>query len=115
MSAQPKSAAQAAAPTVQARQMPAPHLPLLVELAFTFARILVVLVAAVEVLLSLRAGCSIWMIALRAGVAVVTVGVGLWLIAWLTAGGTIQTVNSQMEQVAQRNADPAPSTVQMNA
>ncbi len=91
------------------------HLPILVEATFTFARIMVVLIAGVEAALSIKAGCPIGVVALRTGVAVATIGLGLWLISWIVSGGFLENTPASPVESAP-DASPAPSsTIQMNA
>ncbi|HEY9077909.1 MAG TPA: hypothetical protein VIO61_15350 [Anaerolineaceae bacterium] len=76
--------------------------PLLLEVAYNIFMLLVVIVAVVVGLLSYRAGCAVWMIALRSGLAVFILGGFLWLVAWYISRGFLEATLLDTYEEAQK-------------
>ncbi|MCL4559593.1 MAG: hypothetical protein M1281_03130 [Chloroflexi bacterium] len=92
------------------------HLPVMLEVTFIFARLLIVLVMAVEIVLAFLAGAPPLVILLRAGVSVLVVGLMLWAISWILAGGSLQLESNENEgKTGEMDQQPAQSTLEMKA
>ncbi len=89
------------------------HLPYLNELAFTLARILMVLVAIAVAAVSFFSGGTVIDIALRTGVAVLAVGLIGWLVNWILVGGGADVPKEAGG--AKESAEPAAHTIERSA
>lgn len=94
-----------------------PKLPPVLEITFSMASLLVVLVGATVVGLSLLAGCPVYVAALRGGAAVLVVGLISWMLAWILAGGTFSAppVESQKSKKTAKKQEEVQSTREVNA
>lgn len=74
------------------------RLPVIMELPFTLAQLLVTLTGAVVAVLSFLAGCSPLMIAIRTGAAMLVTGLIGWFIYYNIARGSLETIHSLLEE-----------------
>jgi len=70
------------------------QVPVILEFAFTFSRVMILLVGALVVLVSLFTGVNPLMAALRAGVGMLVVGLTLWGLSWLLAKGSLDAAQA---------------------
>jgi hypothetical protein len=107
-----KAAGGPAAPKAPASQAKT-GLPVLVELVFTLSRIIVLLAGVAVAVLSYLAGCPALVIGLRAGGALLAVGLAVWFFTWFFVRGAVLT-NQILIQEAVENGQPV-STIQTKA
>lgn len=93
-----------------------PALPLLIEFSLSLTKTLVVLIAALVAAVSLVAGASIQVAALRSGLALLCLGWLLWLLNWVIARGSLEAVMAEMrEKLNEAQADHPASTTEKAA
>jgi protein-S-isoprenylcysteine O-methyltransferase Ste14 len=95
-----------------------PKLPAVLEMTFSLASLLVVLIGAAVVILSLVAGCPIYVAALRGGAAILIVGLVLWMLAWILAGGTFSAASHddrKSKKAVKNNKEEVQSTREVEA
>jgi hypothetical protein len=68
------------------------HLPVFLEVTYTFAWLITLLTGLIAAALSLLVGCTFDVIILRAGIAILTTGLLSVFIVWLISRGTVETV-----------------------
>lgn len=95
------------------KKAPATVLPAFLELTFTVAKTLVVIVGAATVVVSVLAGASVWTVALRGAIAVLSFGFLMWLINWLFAHNILEKELEDLEKSMAE--DPTFSTVERHA
>ena len=74
------------------------ELPMLIEIGYTFAGILLVAVAVIVAAVSMVSGASLVQIFLRTLVTVVVMGVVLWLFTWQFSTGVLEGAMRSMEE-----------------
>jgi hypothetical protein len=79
--------------------------PILMETAFTFSKIVVILMGLVVGGLSLLAGNDVISSALRSMVAILATGFMLWLITWLVIRGSMNTVITSIQQASKNSGN----------
>lgn len=82
----------------QPQKPPVVVLPAFLELSFTIAKILVVIVGIVIVVVSVLAGVSAWTVALRGAIAILSLGFVLWLINWYFAHNILEKELEDLEK-----------------
>ncbi len=95
-----------------------PALPHLIDFSLSVAQLAVVLVGLATILLSLGSGVSLWMVALRGGAAMVSLGLLLWLVNWLISKGSLELVRQELlKELEKKRAedDGVDSTVEIKA
>lgn len=111
--AKPASGKPAAGKSPARKGNSAVHLPVLLEMTFTTAAIVVLLVGVVTGVVSFLAGCPAWVIGLRAGGAILTVGLVFYGIAFCMSRGTVETNHAMREELVQElQKESVPSTVE---
>jgi len=73
-----------------------PRLPLMLEVIFSTARLLVIAAGVLVMLLSLISGAALWMSALRSGLAMLSIGLLLWLTNWLVARQALEATRLEL-------------------
>ncbi len=89
------------------------HIPFLLEFTLTVSRLVVILVGVLTALISVIAGAEIWVVALRTGAAILSLGFLTWSVNWLLSHNTLEAVRVQMTQT--RQGAPPKSTVEKEA
>lgn len=82
----------------QAAGKPEVRLPILLEMALTLSRLLILLAGVSAALLSLKAGAGLPMAIARGGAALLISGLLLWLVNWMLARRSLEAVIAQLEQ-----------------
>jgi uncharacterized membrane protein len=90
------------------------RLPFLNELGFSLARIVVIVTAICVALISFISGADITAIALRTGVAGLSVGLVCWMVNWVLVGGGASTAKEDLETTAEAGL-PSSHTVEKTA
>ncbi len=95
---------------------PAPRLPLLIEVSLSLAKALVFLVATLTGVVSLLAGATLQIAALRSGVAILGLGWLLWLLNWMISRNSlIATLAEIQEKMKATQDEPSVSTTEKAA
>jgi hypothetical protein len=84
------------------------QLPMLVEFAFTFSVILIILLDLIVAAISFISGARLLDIVIRTGVATLTMGGLLWLLSWQLSTGALEAALAEQEESDQ--ADEGEST-----
>ncbi len=95
------------------QKVPTAMLPVFLEFSFTIAKTLIVIVGIATVIVSILAGASVWTVAMRGAITVLSLGFLLWLINWLFAHNILEKELDDMEK--SRAEDPTFSTVERRA
>jgi hypothetical protein len=98
-------------------------LPVLLNFSFSAAQLLVLFVGVVTTALSFLSGAPLWVVAVRGGAAMVSVGLVFWLVSWMIAKDTLEVAGQEalreMEAARQKAAEAAEangsSTVEIRA
>ncbi len=106
--AKPKAEAKPNAPKGQRRRV-----PLLQETAFTLTKLTMLTTGPLILALSLQAGATLLMAAVRAGVAVLVVGLLLWGANWVLARSALDALHQQLKEAAEAHAPSA--TIELEA
>lgn len=111
----PKQAAQPKAPKppkgskpARAPKTPGRRAPLLLETTYLASLIAVLTAGAVTAGLSLLAGVEAWLVAVRAGLAILTVGLVLWSLNYRLMHGLLDAAVQEARE-KQPNETPAPT------
>jgi hypothetical protein len=95
-------------------------LPNLIDFSLSAAQLAVLLVGLATVLISIGSRASIWTVALRGGVAMVSLGLLLWLVNWMLSKGSLELARQELleeleKQKAEQEDDGVDSTVEIKA
>ena len=77
-------------------------IPLLLEFTLTFSQLLVVITAVLVVTASILSGNNIWMTVLQTGIAVLAVGLLIWLANWFLSEGLLESTLAKLEEEAEK-------------
>jgi len=80
------------------------HLPTILEFAFTFSRILVLLVGVLIALVSVISGVSPLTAAFRSGLGMLVVGLILWALSWMMSTGSLEAALEERKNQADEEA-----------
>jgi hypothetical protein len=83
------------------------RIPILLDLALTTGKLLMVGSTSVVVALSVYARCDALWIAVRAGVTLLATGLLTWSICWMISHGSLAAVRSQLQEAQHMEAAPA--------
>jgi hypothetical protein len=98
------------------RPKPANELPFMLDFALSVTQLVVILTGLITLAVSLFSGAVLGMAAVRAGVAVLAVGLVLWLVNYLLARNSLEAVRMQMVSELERtHRDGTASTVEKTA
>lgn len=89
------------------------RVPLLQETAFTVTKLTLLTTGPLIVGLSLQAGATLLMAAVRAGAAVLVVGLLLWGANWVLARSALEVMHMQLKEAAEQHAPSA--TIELEA
>lgn len=100
----------------QSQRKPANELPFLLDFALSVTQLVVILTGLVTMAVSLFSGAVLWMAAVRAGAAVLAVGLVLWMANYLLARNSLTSIRLQVVSELERaHRDEAASTVEKTA
>jgi|GEM_PF-1187607 len=88
-------------------------LPLLLETAFALTKLAVLTSGPLVLALSLQAGADLTMAAIRAGTAMLVLGLLLWSANWVLARSALEVIRMQLKEAAERQAPT--TTVELEA
>jgi hypothetical protein len=108
-----KKIAKPAAEAKSAKPQTRRHLPLLLETSFAIARLASLASGLIVLGVSLQAGATPIVAALRAGLTVLVMGLLLWSANWVLARSALEVVRVQLKEAQQQPA--AQSTVELEA
>jgi hypothetical protein len=85
-------------------------LPALVETVFTLSKLTVVFVGIIVVIVTMVNGNPYWVAMIRGGISILSLGLIVWLITWISTKGVIESVRSMLKE-----ADEGQSTASGNS
>jgi len=91
-----------------------PPLPVLLDISFSLASLIILLAGVVTVGVSLLKGASVVMAAMRGCVAIFTLGAIFWLLNYFLAHQVIETARKDLK-AAQSELDTGESTLEVQA
>jgi len=89
-------------------------IPIMLDFTLTIAKVIVILVGLATFTLSLLAGCSLQIVALRTGTAMFSIGLLLWLSNWLLSRNALEALRAEIIK-AQHPAEDSHSTIERQA
>ncbi len=96
----------------------ASQVPTLLDMVFSTAQLLVVIVGVLIAGLSFFSGATVMMTTIRSGAAVLSLGLLMWLASWLVARGSLESARQQMPEsvkAAEAGSERGTSTVEKEA
>lgn len=78
------------------------QLPILVETIFAFSKLLITLPGIFVIVISLNKGNPYWVAMIRGGVTVLSLGILVWFISWLSVKGIVESARGMLKE-AQEN------------
>ena len=73
-------------------------LPVLIETIFTLSKLTVILVGIIVMVLTFANGNPYWVVMIRGGVTVLSLGLLLWFITWFSTKGVIESVRNMLKE-----------------
>mgnify|MGYP000957608794 FL=1 len=90
-------------------------LPMLVELVFTLSKLTVVLVGVIVMVATFASGNPYWVAMLRGGVTVLSLGLLVWFLSWLTTKGVIESARKMLRDADENESIGSESSMDTNA
>ena len=90
-------------------------LPMLVELVFTLSKLTVVLVGVIVMVATFASGNPYWVAMLRGGVTVLSLGLLVWFLSWLTTKGVIESARKMLRDANDNESIGSESSMDTNA
>ncbi len=97
-------------PHPRAKRRSAKQVPLLLDIFFSVSRLIVIIVGLLTVTISIFAGASLVWAVVRAGAAMLTVGLLLWLASWLVARGALESTRLELLQALKASEEAQAAT-----
>ena len=91
------------------------RLPLYLDASLTISRILVMVLGVSITLISLYAGCTLEIAALRGGLATLTVGLIAWFLNWFINQYSLEEAIAEIEKENENNESNDESTIEREA
>lgn len=77
--------------------------PILLEMAQTIWRILIILSGLATTVISYLSGCGVVTSAIRGGIAILTIGILAWLMNWFLIQHSLETVRTQLQKATEED------------
>ena len=90
------------------------RVPLLIDFTLSVAKMIVILVGILTAVISLIAGATLTVAALRSAAAIFSVGLAFWMVNWWIANYSLEAVRLELKEELEAEQHP-PSTVERSA
>lgn len=80
------------------------NVPILLEFVYTSSQLFIVIVGIVVAIVSILSGNNIWMTVLQTGIAILAVGLLVWMASWMFSEGLFESTLAKMKEEAEKDA-----------